>query len=73
MAYPATANPVIIDALFCIPKSGMVRQISDCIPFSQDLTPRMNSSGIAGAILATATAHHASTSGTARTGEPTKL
>ncbi len=52
MAYPATANPVIIDALFCIPKSAMVRQISDCIPFSQDLAPQMNSSGIAGAILA---------------------
>ena len=51
----------------------MVRQISDCIPFSQDLTPLMNSSGIAGAILAMSNCAHASTGGTARTGEPKKL
>jgi predicted TIM-barrel fold metal-dependent hydrolase len=52
MAYPAIAHPAIIDALFCIPKSGAVSKISDCVPFSQDLAPLMNSCGIAGAILA---------------------
>lgn len=46
------ARPAIIDALFCIPKRDAVRQISDCVPFNQDLTPLMNSSGIAGAVLA---------------------
>jgi predicted TIM-barrel fold metal-dependent hydrolase len=42
----------IIDALFCIPAKDRVVQISDCVPFTQDLAPLMNSSGIAGAILA---------------------
>src|SRR5471030_2298057 len=42
----------IIDALYCIPKNGSVTQISDCIPFSQDLGLLMESSGIAGAVLA---------------------
>jgi hypothetical protein len=46
------AHPAIIDAFFCIPKRDAVRQMSDCVPFSQDLTPLMNSCGIAGAILA---------------------
>lgn len=49
MEYPV---PVIIDALFSIPKKTGVRQISDCVPFTQDLTPLMDASGIAGAILA---------------------
>jgi predicted TIM-barrel fold metal-dependent hydrolase len=47
MAYPA-----IIDALFCIPRSGTAIQISDCIPFRQDLTLQMNSNEIAGAVVA---------------------
>lgn len=42
----------IIDALYCIPKNGAVTQIADCIPFSQDLGPLMESSGIAGAVVA---------------------
>lgn len=41
----------IIDALFCIPKSIKVMQISDCVPFSQDLSPQMKASGIAGVVL----------------------
>lgn len=46
------ANPAIIDALFCIPKKGVVAQIADCIPFTEDLAPRMQASGISGAVLA---------------------
>ncbi len=46
------AHSAIIDALFCIPKSGTVLQISDCVPFNQDLGPQMQLSGIAGAVLA---------------------
>jgi predicted TIM-barrel fold metal-dependent hydrolase len=45
-------HAAIIDAFFCIPKNGAVAQISDCLPFSEDLTPRMNASGIGGAVLA---------------------
>jgi predicted TIM-barrel fold metal-dependent hydrolase len=44
-------RPAIIDALFSIPQKGPVVQISDCIPFLEDLTPRMKASGIAGAVL----------------------
>jgi predicted TIM-barrel fold metal-dependent hydrolase len=47
MAYTA-----IIDAFFCIPKKGGIAQISDCVPFTEDLAPRMHASGIAGAVLA---------------------
>lgn len=47
MAYTA-----IIDAFFCIPKKGGVAQISDCVPFTEDISPRMHASGIAGAVLA---------------------
>jgi predicted TIM-barrel fold metal-dependent hydrolase len=46
------ANSAIIDAFFCIPKKGPVAQISDCVPFTEDISPRMNASGIAGAVLA---------------------
>jgi predicted TIM-barrel fold metal-dependent hydrolase len=42
----------IIDALFCIPRNAKVKQISDCVPFRQDLAPQMILSGIAGAVLA---------------------
>ena len=48
----AMANAAIIDAFFCIPKKGGVAQISDCVPFTEDISPRMNASGIAGAVLA---------------------
>ena len=44
-------HAAIIDALFSIPQKGPVVQISDCIPFLEDLTPRMKTSGIAGAVL----------------------
>src|ERR1700692_3959995 len=44
--------PAIVDALFSIPRSATAMRISDCVPFSQDLTPQMRSSGIAGAVLA---------------------
>jgi predicted TIM-barrel fold metal-dependent hydrolase len=46
------ADRVIIDALFSIPKNVSIKKISDCVPFSRDLIPLMNSSGIAGAVLA---------------------
>lgn len=46
------AIATIIDALFCIPRSIKVMQISDCLPFSQNLSPAMSSSGITGAVLA---------------------
>jgi predicted TIM-barrel fold metal-dependent hydrolase len=46
------AIATIIDALFCIPKSTKVTQISDCVPFSENLFPQMNSGGITGAVLA---------------------
>jgi len=52
------ANAVIIDALFAIPRKPNVTQISDCIPFSQDLAPLMSTSGIAGAILAPCNCSH---------------
>lgn len=45
-------NAAIIDALFCIPKKGVVSRISDCVPFTEDLAPRMQASGISGAVLA---------------------
>jgi predicted TIM-barrel fold metal-dependent hydrolase len=44
-------HAAIIDALYSIPQKGPVVQISDCIPFLEDLTPRMKTSGIAGAVL----------------------
>jgi predicted TIM-barrel fold metal-dependent hydrolase len=44
-------HAAIIDALFSIPQKGPVVQISDCIPFLEDLTPKMKTSGIAGAVL----------------------
>ncbi len=46
------ASAMIIDALFCIPHKAKVKQISDCLPFNQDIAPLMNSDGIAGAVLA---------------------
>lgn len=42
----------IIDALFSIPQHGPVVQISDCIPFLQDLAPGMKAAGISGAVIA---------------------
>lgn len=42
----------IIDSLFCIPRSAKVKQISNCVPFSQDLASQMISNGITGAVLA---------------------
>jgi predicted TIM-barrel fold metal-dependent hydrolase len=47
----------IIDALFCIPKDARITQASDCIPFSQDLSPLMQAAGIAGAVLAPCLCH----------------
>lgn len=44
-------HAAIIDALFSLPQKGPVVQISDCIPFLEDLTPRMKLSGITGAVL----------------------
>jgi Amidohydrolase len=44
--------PPIIDALYAVPRTGTAQQISDCIPFDQDLGAKMNSEGIAGAVLA---------------------
>jgi predicted TIM-barrel fold metal-dependent hydrolase len=46
------ASAVMIDALFSLPRSEVATQISNCIPFTEDLTPQMNLCGIAGAILA---------------------
>ena len=46
------ANAMVIDALFRLPKRGNVTQISDCVPFTGDLGPRMLASGISGALLA---------------------
>jgi predicted TIM-barrel fold metal-dependent hydrolase len=45
------ADATIIDALFCIPKSVHVRQVADCVPFTEDLAPLMQSAGIGGAVL----------------------
>jgi predicted TIM-barrel fold metal-dependent hydrolase len=45
------ADTAIIDALFSIPQKSPVVRISDCVPFVEDLTPRMKASGIAGAVL----------------------
>jgi hypothetical protein len=52
------ADLTIIDALFAIPQRANITQLSDCVPFSQDLAPLMNSSGIAGAILAPCNCNH---------------
>jgi predicted TIM-barrel fold metal-dependent hydrolase len=52
------AHAAIIDALYCIPRSGSVMRISDCIPFSQDLAPHLQTSGIAGAVLAPGNCAH---------------
>lgn len=46
------AKATIIDGLFCIPQKARVQQLSDCVPFQQDLAPQMNASGIAGVVLA---------------------
>lgn len=46
------AAAAIIDALFCIPKNTKITQASDCLPFNQDITPQMETCGIAGAVLA---------------------
>jgi len=46
------SSATIIDALFCLPRNPKVLQISDCVPFDQDLAPEMISSGISGAVLA---------------------
>lgn len=43
---------IIIDALYCIPRSSSALRISDCVPFCQNLAPLMQASGIAGAVLA---------------------
>jgi predicted TIM-barrel fold metal-dependent hydrolase len=48
------AHAAIIDALFGIPRIAGATQISDCVPFNQDLGPLMQLSGIAGAVLAPA-------------------
>ncbi len=45
-------HPPIIDALYAVPRTGSAQQISDCIPFDQDLGVKMNSEGIVGAVLA---------------------
>ena len=44
-------HAAIIDALFSIPQKGPVTQIANCIPYLEDLAPRMKASGIAGAVL----------------------
>lgn len=46
------AAAAIIDALYCIPKNIKITQVSDCLPFEQDLSPQMKASGIAGAVIA---------------------
>jgi predicted TIM-barrel fold metal-dependent hydrolase len=46
------ADMAMIDALYLISKNSAVTQVSDCVPFSQDLVPLMKSSGITGAVLA---------------------
>jgi predicted TIM-barrel fold metal-dependent hydrolase len=46
------AAAAIIDALFCIPKNTKITQVSECLPFGEDLSPQMDSSGIAGAVIA---------------------
>jgi predicted TIM-barrel fold metal-dependent hydrolase len=42
----------VVDALFCIPRSANVTQISECIPFAENLSPQMLSNGITGVVLA---------------------
>jgi predicted TIM-barrel fold metal-dependent hydrolase len=42
----------IIDSLYSLPKKGPVVQLSDCVPFQEDLTPRMQQCGLAGIVLA---------------------
>jgi len=44
-------HAAIIDALFSIPQKGPITQIADCIPYLEDLAPRMKTSGITGAVL----------------------
>ncbi|HVJ05138.1 MAG TPA: amidohydrolase family protein [Candidatus Saccharimonadales bacterium] len=44
--------PPIIDALFSIPRVGTAQQIPDCIPLKQDIGQKMNSEGVAGAVVA---------------------
>jgi hypothetical protein len=45
------AHTAIIDALFSLPPKGPITQITDCMPFLEDLTPRMRASGVAGAVV----------------------
>jgi predicted TIM-barrel fold metal-dependent hydrolase len=52
MSKTSMANATVIDALFSLPAKGLVAQISDCVPFAEDLAPKMLASGIAGAVLA---------------------
>jgi predicted TIM-barrel fold metal-dependent hydrolase len=44
-------HAAIIDALFSIPNKGTINQVFDCVPFLEDLTPKMKASGIAGAVV----------------------
>ncbi len=46
------ADALIIDALFSLPQKANITQLSDCVPFNQNLAPLMESSGISGAVLA---------------------
>lgn len=46
------AAAAIIDALFCIPKNPRITQLTECMPFNQDLSPQMTVGGIAGAVIA---------------------
>jgi hypothetical protein len=52
------ASPAIIDSLFCIPKNTKVTQVTDCVPFAQDLSPQMKSSGVRGVVLAPCSCSH---------------
>jgi len=45
-------HTAVIDALYSIPLKGPVVHISDCVPFHEDLTPRMQECGLTGAVLA---------------------
>jgi len=45
-------SATIIDALYCIARKAQVTQVSECVAFQEDLTPAMDASGIAGAVLA---------------------
>ena len=46
------ANEAVIDALFSLPLRIAVSQLSDCVPFTEDLAPQMIASGISGAVVA---------------------